>query len=172
AHADNVAHLVGLLVGAAFGLAVKPAWWTRRRWLPVRILFGLIGAAGTIGALVLILTRTPTTPEERAAADAAETSTLLVSHYEKMCVAYYANDLPTAIGAATALAQDFEIGNDTLDAKGVGIMCDGVLEMREVCVTRDKLDREMRESYESMCTKYAPLFAKLPARTPPSAAPP
>jgi membrane associated rhomboid family serine protease len=166
AGADNWAHLFGALVGAAFGLAVTPAWWTRRRWLPARILFGLIGAAGTITALVLILTRVPTTPEERQAAQQAESSALLVSHYETMCVAYYANDVPKAIRAAQAFAKDFEVENYTLDAAGIERMCDGIQEMREVCSTRDKLDRETRAQYDSMCTMYEPLFEALPVRAP------
>lgn len=164
--ADNWAHGFGFLVGAAFGLAVKPAWWTRRRWLPARILLGFIGAAGTIGALVLIFTRTPATPEERAAAAQTETSSLLVSHYQTTCGAYYANDVPKAIAAAKEFAKDFEVENYTLDATGVDMMCDGIQQMREVCGTRDKLDRETRAQYDSMCTMYEPLFKALPVRAP------
>ena len=163
--ADTWAHLFGALVGAAVGLAVKPAGWTRRRWLPARILFGLIGAAGTIGALVLILTRVPTTPEERHAATQAETQSLLASRYGTVCLAYYANDPPRALAAAKELAQEFEIG-DELDAAGVGSMCDGLQQMRETCNTRDKLDREARAQYDSMCEMYEPLFETLPVRAP------
>jgi membrane associated rhomboid family serine protease len=170
--ADNWAHLFGALVGAAFGLAVKPAWWTRRRWLPARILLGLIGAAGAIGALVLILTRVPTTPEEREAQTRVETSSMLVSHYGAMCVAYYANDLPKAIAAAKEFAADFQIGDDKLDATGVELMCDGIQQMRVVCATRDKLDRETRAEYDAMCTMYEPLFQALPVRAPKSPADP
>ena len=164
--ADNWAHLFGALAGAAFGLTVKPAWWVRRRWLAARILFGLIGAAGTIGALVLILTRVPTPREasvDPALEDAANTS-MILSHYEATCVAYYANDLPTALAAAKEFSRDFEVMPAELDAKGVGAMCDALVQMRGVCRTRDKLDREVRAQYESMCSLYEPLFEKLPDR--------
>ena len=171
--ADNWAHLFGLVAGAAFGLAVKPAWWTRRRWLPVRILFGLVGAAGTIGALVLILTRVPEPHEDRVdpALQTAANASLLVSHYMSVCTAYYADDVPRAIAAAKELAKDFEVQASELDAAGVGAMCDGIQQMRQVCVTRDKLDRETRAKYDSMCTMYEPLFKALPVRAPTLTAP-
>ncbi len=166
--ADNWAHLFGLLAGGAFGLAVKPAWWVRRRWLAARIVFGLVGAAGTIGAVVVILTRTPVEHQEHVdpALQSAANDSLLVSHYTAVCTAYYAGDTPRAIAAATEFAKDFQIEKYELDAAGVGAMCEGIQQMREVCTTRDKLDRETRSQYESMCSLYEPLFKVLPA--PPS----
>lgn len=161
AHADNWAHLFGLLAGAAFGLAIKPAWWTRRRWLPARVLFGLVGAAGTIGALALILTRTPEPHEDGvdpALENAANTS-LLVSHYTSVCTAYYAGDVPGATAAAKEFAKDFKLDNYTLDAAGVDLICDGLQQMRVMCATNDK-------QYATLCGQYEPLFQALPVRAP------
>lgn len=58
-HADNWAHGYGLVVGAAFGYAVRPEAWSHPRLLPVRALGKLVGAAGAIAALAIIFTRTP-----------------------------------------------------------------------------------------------------------------
>lgn len=166
--ADNWAHLFGLLVGAAFGLVVPPAWWARRRLIAARILFGVIGAAGTIGALVLILTRSPAEHQERVdpALQSAANDSLLVAHYTAVCTAYYAGDTPRAIAAAKEFAKDFEIENGELDARGVATMCERIQQMRTVCATRDQLDRETRAQYESMCSMYEPLFEKLRVRAP------
>jgi rhomboid protease GluP len=57
--ADNWAHLFGALAGAGFGLVVRPAVWTRSALTSVRAALGIIGIAGTLGALAIILTRIP-----------------------------------------------------------------------------------------------------------------
>jgi len=164
--ADNWAHLFGALVGAAFGLAVKPAWWARKAWVPARVLLGLIGVAGTVGALVLIMTRHPTTPEERAVASKAESAELLVSHYTAVCTPLYAGDVPKAIAAAKEFAADFEIDDYTLDAAGVEMMCDGIEQMRTWCTKLDTLQGEIRTQYAEVCPMYEPLFKALPPRPP------
>ncbi|HEX8108350.1 MAG TPA: rhomboid family intramembrane serine protease [Kofleriaceae bacterium] len=63
-HADNWAHAFGLVTGAVFGYAVRPAAWSHPRLLPVRVLGKLVGAAGAIAALAIIFTRMPPPPPE------------------------------------------------------------------------------------------------------------
>jgi membrane associated rhomboid family serine protease len=63
-HADNWAHAFGLVTGAVFGYAVRPAAWSQPRMLPVRALGKAIGAAGAIAALAILFTRTPPPPPE------------------------------------------------------------------------------------------------------------
>ena len=58
-HADNWAHAFGLVLGAAFGYALRPAAWAHPRLLPFRALGKVIGAAGAIAALAIIFTRAP-----------------------------------------------------------------------------------------------------------------
>ena len=58
-HADNWAHLFGLVTGAAFGYAVRPQAWSRPALLPVRFLAKLAGSVLAIGALATIFTRHP-----------------------------------------------------------------------------------------------------------------
>lgn len=64
-HADNWAHAFGLVTGAVFGYAVRPAAWSQPRMRPVRALGKLIGAVGAVGALAILFTRTPPPPEPR-----------------------------------------------------------------------------------------------------------
>ena len=65
--ADNWAHAFGLVTGVVFGYAVPPRAWQRPRLAGVRALANLVGAAGAIGAVAIILTRTPTPRPERGA---------------------------------------------------------------------------------------------------------
>jgi membrane associated rhomboid family serine protease len=65
--ADNWAHAFGILTGAVFGYAVPPRPWLRPRLAAVRVLVNLVGAAGAIGAVAIILTRTPAPLPARAA---------------------------------------------------------------------------------------------------------
>lgn len=166
--ADNWAHLFGLLAGAAFGLAVKPAWWAKKAWLPARVLFGLVGAAGTIGALALVLTRTPTPREEPVdpALQGAATISAFVAHYEAVCSPFYAGDLPAAIAAAKDFTEDFDVPDGTADAPGVESMCDGVQQIRVICAQRATADAQTRAQWDETCTMYQPVFDKLPARAP------
>lgn len=159
--ADNWAHLFGFLVGAAFGLGVRPVWWAKRALVPARVLLGLVGAAGTIGALALILTRTPSPREEPVdpALQSAANTTLLVSHYQAVCAPLYAGDMPAAIAAAQRFAEDFEIPDGTADARGVELLCDGIQQIRAICARRDPAERDM-------CAIYQPLFDVLPVRAP------
>jgi rhomboid protease GluP len=64
AGADNWAHLFGAVAGAAFGLLIRPEAWTRRALLPVRAAVGFVGLVATIGAVAIIVTRTPPPPAE------------------------------------------------------------------------------------------------------------
>jgi rhomboid protease GluP len=73
--ADNWAHLFGAITGAGFGLAVQPRAWARRAMAPARAALGVLGIAGTLGALAIILTRTPAPrpdPTERRRVDTHE----------------------------------------------------------------------------------------------------
>lgn len=62
--ADNWAHLFGAVFGAAFGLSLKPAVWTRRSLILLRTAIAAIGLAATLSALMIILTRVPSRPDE------------------------------------------------------------------------------------------------------------
>jgi rhomboid protease GluP len=53
-HADNWAHLFGLLPGLAFGMAVRPGAWQARAMAPLRAAAGVAGVAAALAALVLI----------------------------------------------------------------------------------------------------------------------
>lgn len=172
--ADNWAHLFGFLAGAAFGLGVRPAFWAKKALVPARILLGIVGAAGTIGALALILTRTPSPPEDDVdpALQRAADASLLVSHYRDVCVPLYAGDLPAAIAAVKRFAEDFDIPDGTADARGVELLCESVQEMRVWCNTRDPADREVRAAREPTCRSYQPLFDVLPVRPPAEPTPP
>jgi membrane associated rhomboid family serine protease len=116
-HADNWAHAFGLVTGAVFGYAVRPAAWSHPRLLPVRALGKLIGAAGAVGALAIIFTRTPPPPPEprpdRAVAaddDDAEGASDNLARMVEMCRAHDGGD-------RTARAAGAKLGSG-LDAAG------------------------------------------------------
>jgi membrane associated rhomboid family serine protease len=62
--ADNWAHMFGIIAGAAFGYLVSPEVWTRRSLFLVRTGVGLAGLIATLGAVAIILTRTPSPRED------------------------------------------------------------------------------------------------------------
>jgi hypothetical protein len=73
-HANNWAHAFGALTGAAFGYTVPPRLWSRKALKPVRAVAKAFGVIGTVGALAIILTRTPgahheSNPDEDFVAD-------------------------------------------------------------------------------------------------------
>lgn len=173
--ADNWAHLFGLLAGVAFGFAVRPATWKRRMVIPARILLGAIGIVGSIGAIAIILTRTPSPIEETSdpALGPALELTEVMNGYTTVCTAFYGNDLPGAIAAAKQLAaQDVGLDGYQLDAAAIEAMCDGLQQMRVTCGTTAQMDAQAREQYEALCKLYAPVFRALPVRAPKPTAPP
>ncbi len=167
--ADNWAHLFGLLAGAAFGFAVRPAAWKRRIVLPARLLLGAIGVIGSIGAIAIILTRTPAPIEETSdpALGADGQLTEVIAGYGAVCTAFYGGDLPGAIAAAKQLEiADVGLDGDQLDATAIEAICDGLQQLRVTCGTMATLDATAREQYEAVCNLYAPVFRTLPVRAP------
>lgn len=164
--ADNWAHLFGLLAGAAFGLTVRPATWRRRALMPARLLVGLAGAIGTIGAIAIILTRTASPPEvfdQDEGEDVAAASDQAMDRVVSVCVAYYAGDLPGARAGMQAMMGN-DVDRQDLDATGIDGMCNSIQEIRERCAHPSS--DQAREQMTSLCAMNAPVFAAVPARTP------
>lgn len=131
-HADNWAHAFGLVAGAVFGYAVRPAAWSHPRLLPVRALGKLAGGAGAIAALAIIFTRTPSPPPEprsgRAVAskgdDEGTGASANLARMVEMCRAHAGGDRAGGAGAGAGSA---------LDAATVEKICDGLYDLRERC---------------------------------------
>jgi membrane associated rhomboid family serine protease len=134
-HADNWAHVFGLLTGAVFGYAVRPVVWRRRALVAARAAIQLAGAAGAIAALAIIFTRTPAPRPEpaelREPVDPAEGAAAFTREVEplfRICRLYYRGDRTGAIAAAKALSIP-----DAGDGAGVEELCDVVYEFRDDC---------------------------------------
>lgn len=163
--ADNWAHLFGLIGGAAFGFLVRPEVWRRRALIPARLLIGLIGAVGTLGAIAIILTRTAQPIDE--ARGSSEGMNEVVDGYIAVCTAYYANDVPRAVAAAKQLAEAYEgAPSHEYDEAVVDAMCDGIQQMRVTCSDTTKLPPETRAQYREICSLYERVFSALPVREP------
>lgn len=178
-HADNWAHLFGLVIGAVFGYAVRPATWSHPRLRPVRALGKLIGAAGAVGALAIIFTRTPPPPPEsradRAVAadddDDTEASGNLV-RMVGMCRAYAGGDRASAAAAGSGLGSG-------LDAATMEQICDGIYDLRERCRGgqggqggSNAADANDRETLRAFCDANRAALSSLPERPPRPPKPP
>lgn len=137
--ADNWAHAFGLVTGAAFGYAVRPSLWRRHPRMPaVRTVGNLIGALVAVGALAIILTRSPVLlPPEAPFGfdDEGEDGELGpgVGRLNAVCGHYDRGDLAGALQATGAAVQY------RLDPAAIASMCDALHDMRVRCV--DSLDR-------------------------------
>ena len=172
-HADNWAHAFGLVTGAVFGYAVRPAAWSHPRMLPVRALGKLIGAAGAIGALAIIFTRTPRPPPEprpdrEVAADDdddGEGASANLARMVEMCRAQ-AGGGP----AGGAAGSGFGSG---LDAAGVEQICDRLRDLRDHCRSgpgshegSDATNPTDRETLRAFCEANRAALSSLPERPP------
>lgn len=148
--ADHWAHLFGGLAGAVFGFAVKPTTWTRRALIPARVLVGLVGIAGTIAAVAIILTREPAPAlDEQVAGDAH------LDQYIEVCKRHRAGDMPGAIEALKTYMRAFAEGSlESIDARHVEEACLGVEVIREGCATG--------ASPVELCRMYRRVFRELP----------
>ncbi len=165
--ADNWAHVFGLIAGGLFGFFVRPELWRRRALIPARVLMALVGAVGTLGAIAIIMTRTPQPIDERQSASVDMTR--FTDGYISVCTALYADDLPRALEAANKVSELYEgVPGSKMDAAAVAEMCDGLQQLRQSCDTTASMTGEAREQYRQMCTMYQPVFAALPARPPKS----
>lgn len=174
--ADNWAHLFGMLAGAAFGFAVKPETWAKKLVMPLRILVGLAGAAGTVAAVILIFTRHPSAPDEESYQAQYQQSAMQDSvrdwnaRLARVCVPYYAGDQASALAALkqmyAGIGRD-DIPDDALTPAVVEETCESIQQMRVRCAKdRSKLPIEARRSFEEACNMYKQVFDAVPARPP------
>jgi membrane associated rhomboid family serine protease len=148
--ADNWAHLFGGLAGAVFGFAVRPTTWRRRALIPARVLVGLVGIAGTIAALAIILTREPASP---TAGDTRGSDAM--DQYIEICKRHRAGDMPGAIEATKKYMEGFEVPAPTeIDADVVERTCADLEGFRELCTAG-------KASVET-CRMYRRVFHELP----------
>ena len=155
-NADNWAHLFGALAGAAFGLGVRPEMWKRRALLPVRALVGVVGAAGTIAALALILTRQPSArPEAETAVEDTKAAAFL-----EMCRRQYAGDDAGTIEAYRSYVGSAPSYEELAPAMRAGL----VSQIAEGCAEFEALRQRCRNGEEARerCRAYQPMFDKLP----------
>ena len=141
-HANNWAHAFGALSGAVFGYTIPPRVWTRRALLPLRVIGKLFGVVATVGALAIILTRTPQDP--RTGDDGAAVFEVYRFAFETCRVA----DLSIEGAQAIADARHVLLGSsDTLIKRSVGEMCLGMLLFRDAC-SAGKYNRTICEVVE------------------------
>jgi rhomboid protease GluP len=148
--ADNWAHLFGALTGAAFGLAVKPEAWTRRALFPLRTAIGLVGFVATFGAVMIIVTRTPSPPDEtREAPGSAVDQRALENSYIDICTKLYAGDTKGAIATSTRRFTSSGGGEPSIEISEQVIvgMCDAMQQLRDDCKAGSAgADRELCET--------------------------
>lgn len=159
-HANNWAHAFGLVLGAAFGYAVRIEVWPRQVLLPVRALAKLVGAVGAVAALVLIFTRTA--PPLLPAADERRDPVMagfrdIYADLVEICRTYYAGDRAAAVAA---IRKHSELVTATAEPD-LERACDEVYDLRALCAQR-AVDADE-------CEVLAPLLARLPER--PAASP-
>ncbi len=137
-HANNWAHAVGALTGATFGYTVTPRVWTRRSLLPIRVIAKVIGVAATIGAVAIILTRTPSKHEANSVEDAFVTSYVFAAQ-----VCELAAVSPSEAQRLFDLRHELLGSGDTFLVPDVGVMCPFLGEMRaELYRWHDRQARE------------------------------
>ena len=163
-HADNAAHALGFIAGAAFGYTVKPAAWNHPRLRVVRAIGKLIGAAAAIAALAIIFTRTPTPrpePRQSPAAFDDDTDEEGLDSMVEICRMYYGGDRRAAMAAASPKGQ--ELPPETIER-----VCDALYETREQCRTGNfgsgAAVERMREVQQRTCDQLRPLLSQLPER--------
>jgi len=157
-HADNWAHLFGAIAGGAFGFAVKPQAWTRRRLTALRGVVGFIGIAATIGAVAIIFTRTPSPPEEPAPPDQG---TSLVGSVER-CIRLYAGDTKGAIASAVpAIASSPGAATREIAESALATLCEQLQELRDECHSADS---ERAPGLRKICDQNLSALDRLPVR--------
>lgn len=153
--ADNWAHLFGALSGAAFGFALPPATWRRRALLPARVLVAVLGAAGTIAAVAIILTRQPSPPAAERAAQVAQKQ---LNDFIDMCRRHRAGDQAGAIDAANRSIADLQrlmgAKAPALDPASLLEECANIEAIRTGCRRGDVPT--------DVCATYKPILDALP----------
>lgn len=169
--ADNWAHLFGLLGGLAFGFALKPETWARKLVMPLRILLGLAGAAGTIAAVILVFTRHPTAHDEEGYQENAQRAAMSewTNNLGKVCTPYYEGDTKAALAELKRMYSrlDGDVPDEALTLAAVEETCESIQTMRVACARdRSKLPIESKRSFDDTCDMYKPMFEVVPVRTP------
>lgn len=138
-HANNWAHAFGAITGAAFGYTVPPRVWARRALAPVRAAAKLVGMVATVGAVVIIFTRTPHDHRETTGDDE------VVADYRFAITACRIASVTPDAGAAQKLL-DFRhavFGDNDLLAHGkIETLCTSLFETRDQCKA-GSLDRRL-----------------------------
>jgi len=171
--ADNWAHMFGIIAGAAFGYLVSPGVWTRRSLFLVRTGVGLVGLIATLGAVAIILTRTPSPREDtRERPGAAVDQRAMIDGYVETCIKLYAGDPQGALATArrTMAFFDDEAPGAEPSERGLAEFCDSLQEMRDECKgVGTPREATAAAASRTMCEVYGPALDRLPVR--PAAAP-
>ena len=130
--ANNWAHAFGALTGAAFGYTVPPRTWNRPGLRPLRAVARLFGVAATLGALAIIMTRTPL--DHRSTSD--EDATVEDYRFALRVCALAKTGSTDAAQQLMDLRHDRLGAADVLVTRDVDLLCRSIAWIRDTCKSR------------------------------------